>query len=74
MHFYRAKCFCEHMIEKKHNWNFIEILDIAKNYKSSWDFGKNNRGAYEWIRNNNLLESLKNKLESIWEKNKLTLI
>ena len=40
-------------------WNVFENVEKeAKKYKSRWDFGKNNRSAYEAARRNNWLDKL----------------
>jgi predicted GIY-YIG superfamily endonuclease len=56
---------CNHMENYFTSWNYNDILKISKNYKSIWDFGKNNRAAYEWIRLNGFLKDLKNEIGSV---------
>ncbi len=46
---------CGHMENKFHNWTYKSVLKIAENYTSIWQFGQNNRAAYEWARRNNYL-------------------
>lgn len=38
------------------------LIKEVKNYKSRWDFGKNNGAAYDAARRNNLLDKLLPKL------------